>query len=195
MSRHLADLELVRAFQRGDQRAFDELVERHYRGVFDLACRLASAAVAADVTQDVFIAAYQALPRFRCECLFRTWLYSIAHHICCRYVTRRPPAAEPLDESLRDEDWRSNPWLAVCSSEAEREVRAAIEKLPPKLRAVVVLRDIHGLSYEEIARVVGCPVGTVRSRLHYATQRLQRHLEGSGVVSGSRCGSDRREEA
>jgi len=167
------DDRLVALFQRGDEEAFDRLVERHRRRMYSLACRLASPLEAEDLAQEIFIAAYRALPGFRGDSRFSTWLYRIAVHVCSHYVRRRRLDTTELDDQEADGERGHDPERSAISTELQERVRAAIEQLPYKLRLVVVLRDLHGLSYDEIAQVVGCPIGTVRSRLHYATQRLE----------------------
>ena len=166
------DPALVARFQRGDEDAFDLLVERHRRRVYSLACRLASPAEADDLAQEIFIAAYRALPSFRGDASFSTWIYRIAVHICSHHLRKRRLETTELDEQQADCEREHDPMRAAMSGELREHVRRAIETLPYKLKLVVVLRDLHGLSYEEIAEVVNCPIGTVRSRLHYATQRL-----------------------
>lgn len=170
------DARLVASFQRGDEEAFDLLVERHRRRIYSLVCRLASPAEADDLAQEVFIAAYRTLPGFRGDARFSTWLYRIAVHVCSHHLRRRKVELSDLDEQFADEEREHDPERTAMTSELQRQVRDAISALPYKLRLVVILRDLHGLSYEEIAQVVGCPIGTVRSRLHYATDRLESAL-------------------
>jgi len=171
------DAQLVARFQRGDEDAFDQLVERHRRRVYSLVCRLASPTEADDLAQDVFIAAYKALPNFRGDAAFSTWIYRIAVHVCSHHLRKRKLDTTELDEQHLDQDREHDPERSAMSVELQRRVRHAINELPDKLRLVVVLRDLHGLNYEEIAQVAGCPIGTVRSRLHYATQRLSSLLK------------------
>ena len=166
------DARLVQCFQRGDEDAFDELVERHRRRIYSLVCRLASPGEADDLAQEVFIAAYKALPGFRGQSAFSTWLYRIAVHTCSHHLRRRRVELTDLQEEFEDDDHEHDPERTAVTNELQRHVRAAIGELPYKLRLVVILRDLHGLSYEEIAQVAGCPIGTVRSRLHYASQKL-----------------------
>lgn len=177
------DEALVRRFQHGDPAAFDELVERHRRSVYSLVCRLASPAEADDLAQEVFLAAYRALPRFRGDATFRTWLYRIGVHVCSHHLRRRKMATAELDEQHADDRRATDPLGATLASELQAQVRRSIAALPGKLRLVIVLRDLHDMSYQEIATVVGCPVGTVRSRLHYATQRLEVALQPYVEVS------------
>ncbi|HEU4754183.1 MAG TPA: sigma-70 family RNA polymerase sigma factor [Armatimonadota bacterium] len=173
----MEDSQLVARFQRGDESAFDELVERHRRRIYSLVCRLANPGEADDLAQDVFIAAYKALPNFRGDSAFSTWLYRIAVHVCSHHLRKRRLDTTDLDEQQQDFERGHDPERSAISTELQERVRAAIDQLPYKLRLVVVLRDMQGLNYEEIAQVVGCPIGTVRSRLHYATQRLASALQ------------------
>jgi RNA polymerase sigma-70 factor (ECF subfamily) len=170
------DAALVVRFQQGDEQAFDVLVDRHRRRVYSLVCRLAPPGDADDLAQEVFLAAYRALPGFRCDARFSTWLYRISVHVCSHHLRRRRWETDELDEGMPDLEPDHDPERRALSSELKDRVQRAIDALPYKLRLVVVLRDMHGLSYEEIAGVVGCPVGTVRSRLHYATARLELSL-------------------
>lgn len=172
-----ADEELVRRFQRGDEQAFDELVERHRGRVYNLACRLVGMPEADDLAQEVFLAAYRALPGFRVESTFSTWIYRITVHICSHHLRKRRLLTTELEEYHLDGCVDHDPVNQVLRGELQDRVRGAIDALPYKLRVVLVLRDMQGLSYEEIAAVVGCPIGTVRSRLHYATARLAGNLK------------------
>ena len=171
------DATLVRRFQQGDEAAFDDLVERHRRRVFSLACRLVGPLEADDLAQDVFVAAYRALPAFRSESTFSTWIYRITVHLCSHHLRRRRPEMLELEEEHADNRREHDPVSSALRGELRNEVRRAIDALPYKLKLVIVLRDLNGLSYEEIAGVVGCPIGTVRSRLHYATQKLAESLK------------------
>lgn len=170
------DLVLVRRFQRGEEAAFDILVDRHRRRVYSLAARLASPSEADDLAQEIFIAAYKALPRYRGDAAFTTWLYRVAVYCCSHYIRRRRMDVAELNDELPDSTERHDPEHSALAGELQARVREAISALPYKAREVIVLRDLHGLSYEEIAQVVGCPIGTVRSRLHYATHRLEQML-------------------
>jgi RNA polymerase sigma-70 factor, ECF subfamily len=170
--RLMSDEALVRRFQQGEEAAFDELLERHRARIYGLVCRLAGSNEAEDLAQDVFVAAYRSLRAFRGEAAFGTWLYRIAIHTCSHHLRRKRPEALELDETEPDQRRDGDPLARAMQRELQSEVRRAIDGLPYKLRVVIVLRDMHGLSYEEIAGVIGCPVGTVRSRLHYASQKL-----------------------
>ena len=172
----MTDAALVRRFQNGEEAAFDELVERHRGRIYGLVCRLAGTGEAEDLAQDVFVAAYRSLRAFRGEAAFGTWLYRIAIHTCSHHLRRKRLEALELDEREPDHRRDGDPLARAMQQELQGVVRRAIDELPYKLKVVIVLRDMHGLSYEEIATAVGCPIGTVRSRLHYATQRLATQL-------------------
>ena len=181
-----ADIGLVLQFQAGATDAFDLLVERHRSRMFHLACRLVGPEDADDVTQEVFIAAYRSLRGFRGQARFSTWLYRIALNVCSRAVKSRTlrssrlPAAQSAGEDLQEEpeipDTTHDPERLALRVELQEHVRQAIAALPEKHRTVIVLRDLQQLSYQEIAEIAGCPVGTVRSRLHHATAGLARRL-------------------
>jgi RNA polymerase sigma-70 factor (ECF subfamily) len=166
------DARLVHRFQQGDDTAFDDLVERHRRRVYSLVARLVGAAEADDLAQEVFIEAYRALRGFRGEARFTTWLYRVAVFVCSHALRRRRLDCTGLEDWHAEADPAADPARIALCGELQAQVQEAIAALPYKLRLVIVLRDLHGLSYEEIAQVAGCPIGTVRSRLHYATERL-----------------------
>jgi RNA polymerase sigma-70 factor (ECF subfamily) len=172
----MTDEALVRRFLDGEEAAFDELVERHRCRIYGLVCRMAGTGEAEDLAQDVFVAAYRSLRGFRGEAAFGTWLHRIAIHTCSHHLRRKRPESLELDEREPDHRRDGDPLARAMQRELQGMVRQAIDELPYKLKVVIVLRDMHGLSYEEIAGVVGCPIGTVRSRLHYATQRLATQL-------------------
>jgi RNA polymerase sigma-70 factor (ECF subfamily) len=163
------DQPLVRAALDGDLQAFEQLVERHRDVVFRVVARLvASDQEAEDLTQDTFLRAFHRLERFRGEAPFRSWLLRIAHNTAVTYVTQAGRAtAHPLDEVAGS--------LEAGSPADQLERRERRERLEKKLkglgrthRTVLVLRDIEGLSYEEIARITDAPVGSVKGRLHRA---------------------------
>ncbi len=181
-----ADQELVRRVQKGDRRAFDLLFSRYQHKIHGLVGRYVRAHDEIDdVVQEAFIKAYRALPRFRGESAFYTWLYRIAintakNHLVAR--SRRPPDvdvdaadAEHFDggDALRDVE---NPENALARDELERTINAAIKALPDDLRSAVTLREFDGLSYEQIAEVMDCPVGTVRSRIFRAREAIDSRI-------------------
>jgi RNA polymerase sigma-70 factor (ECF subfamily) len=183
----LSDPLLVeRVKQSDDLRAFDEIVRRHKLRIFSYVCRMThDLPEAEDLTQEVFIRAYQSLHRFRAEAAVDTWLYRIATNLVIdrfRRNQRAPQAWVPLDAeddilgALPATERDSDPEATAQLGELQREVRKAVQTLPPKLRGAVVLHDIEGLSYEEVAEALGCPVGTVKSRLFNGRNLLRRKL-------------------
>jgi RNA polymerase sigma-70 factor (ECF subfamily) len=183
----LSDLLLVeRVKERNDIRAFDEIVRRHKNRIFSYICRMThDGPDAEDLTQEVFIRAYQSLHRFRADSAVDTWLYRIATNLVIdrfRRSRRVPQTWVTLDAEddtlgeLPATDRDSNPEAAAQLGELQREVHRAVQTLPPKLRTAVVLHDIEGLSYEEVAEALGCPVGTVKSRLFNGRNLLRRKL-------------------
>jgi RNA polymerase sigma-70 factor, ECF subfamily len=167
------DQPLVQAALRGDLHAFERLVERHRDIVFRVAARLVgSDEEAEDVTQDTFLRAFHRLDRYRGEAAFRSWLLRIAHNTAVTYVTRkRAPSHSPLDalaEDVAAAEQRGGPAEQLERRERLGRLDTKIKGLSPGHRAVLVLRDIEGLSYDEIARVTDAPIGTVKARLHRA---------------------------
>jgi len=175
-----ADQELVLKAQRGDSRAFDLLVLKYQSRVASLVARFVNdAAEVEDVTQEAFIKAYRALPKFRGESAFYTWLYRIASNTAKNYLVskgRRPSADADVG---RDSEPPENSYLGRELAQAVTEV---LESLPEELRMALTLREFEGLSYEEIAEVMECPVGTVRSRIFRAREaidaRVQSQMQG-----------------
>jgi len=183
----LSDLVLVeRVKDRDDDSAFDEIVRRHKNRIYSYICRMThDAPDAEDLTQEVFIRAYQSISRFRADAAVDTWLYRIATNLVIdrfRREKRAPQQWEPLEEeddligSLRDPDRGSDPEATAQLGELQRQVRKAVSTLPAKLRGAIVLHDIEGLSYEEVSEALGCPVGTVKSRLFNGRNLLRRKL-------------------
>ena len=184
----LTDRQLVERVQRGDKRAFDLLSLKYQHRILALVGRyVRDADEVMDVTQEAFIKAYRALPRFRGESQFYTWLYRIAintakNHLVSR--SRRPPDTDvDINESEFHESSTSleeirNPENALATAELEHEIYAAIDALPEELKVAITLREFEGLSYEEIAEVMECPVGTVRSRIFRAREAIERRIKG-----------------
>ncbi|WP_373049395.1 sigma-70 family RNA polymerase sigma factor [Vulgatibacter sp.] len=177
-----ADVLLARA-RRGDERAFAALLRLHQDRVYDLLVRmLGDKAEAEDVTQEVFLAFHRALPRFRGESRVSTWLFRIAKNHCLnriKYLGRRGASRQVPLEDADDPAAAEGPERPDRTLERRRtdeRVQAAIAALPEEQRLVVVLREIEGLSYEEIAEVLEQPEGTVKSRLHRARLALARSL-------------------
>ena len=182
-----ADDALVLRFQSGERAAFEELVARYRDRIYNyLRAMTGSDADAEDLTQEAFVRAYMNVGSFRRDASFHTWLYRIAYNgylDSVRRLKRRQTFSldQPLtddEEPLEFPDPSAGPADQAERLELQGILVTALQGLPEKLRAVVVLHDVHGYCYEEIAGVVGCPIGTVRSRLFHARQRLRRKLAG-----------------
>ena len=187
MSADVSDLSLVRRVQRGDKGAFDALVLKYQHKLVKLVMRyVRNPAEAEDIAQEAFIKAYRALPQFRGDSAFYTWLYRIAINTAKNAVVSRDrsPIEYDLDRNNTDESYdmqgrmkdSETPEGLVLTDEIRSTVNAAIEALPEDLRAAIVLRELEGLSYEEIAVTMDCPVGTVRSRIFRAREAIDRRL-------------------
>jgi RNA polymerase sigma-70 factor (ECF subfamily) len=178
---------LVARVQQGDKRAFELLVSKYQRKINRLVSRLVrDAAEIEDVTQEAFIKAYRALPQFRGESAFYTWLYRIAINTAKNYLAsqgRRAPTttdndaeeAETFDDAdqLRD---INTPESLLMSKQVGDTVSRAMDALPEELRTAIQLREIEGMSYEDIAVAMGCPIGTVRSRIFRARESIAAEL-------------------
>ncbi len=191
------DERLVEAAQAGNQDAFAELVRRYQSKIYNLALRYTNdSETAIDITQDAFVRAWQMLPKFRGEANFYTWLYRIAMNLCIDRHRRALVRGEPQKVSLEDlvverqrfEDseeetdlwWEETetgePEAELLRQEMRKKVWEAVQKLPPLLKQVVLLREYEGLSLQEIAKITGTNVGTVKSRLYQARQHLKKLL-------------------
>lgn len=181
------DQALVERVQRGDKQAFNLLVSKYQHKVIGLVTRYVNnSGDAADVAQEAFIKAYRSLPTFRGESAFYTWLYRIAVNTAKNYLTaqgRRPPDADV--EASEAEYYegadalheQATPENLMLSDELKRQVRAALDSLPDDLRQAITLREIEGLSYEEIAVIMDCPVGTIRSRIFRAREVIDKWIQ------------------
>jgi len=187
MSEREIDQELILRVQRGDKRAFDLLVLKYQQKVINLISRyVRDSSEAQDVAQEAFIKAYRALPRFRGDSAFYTWLYRIAINTAKNHIvsqSRRPPSsgmeaevAEQMDIGIRLQE-HATPENYLLEEEIAQTVRQAIEDLPDDLRTAITLRELEGLSYEEIANTMSCPVGTVRSRIFRAREAIDAKLK------------------
>jgi RNA polymerase sigma-70 factor, ECF subfamily len=187
VSADTSDLSLVRRVQRGDKGAFDALVLKYQHKLVKLVMRyVRNPAEAEDIAQEAFIKAYRALPQFRGDSAFYTWLYRIAINTAKNAVVSRDrsPIEYDLDRSNSDESYdmqgrmkdSETPEGLVLTDEIRSTVNAAIDALPEDLRTAIVLRELEGLSYEEIAAAMDCPVGTVRSRIFRAREAIDRRL-------------------
>ncbi len=181
------DQQLVERVQRGDKHAFDLLVAKYQRKLGRLISRFVrNASEAEDVTQEAFVKAYRALPGFRGDSAFYTWLYRIGINTAKNYLLankRLPPTSTPFDteeaESFEEAGLLhevSTPENELMSKQVVNTVQQALQQLPEDLRSALTLREIEGLSYEEIASVMNCPVGTVRSRIFRAREAVAEKL-------------------
>ena len=181
-----ADQQLVERVQKGDKRAFEVLVLKYRHRIYSLVSRFVrDPDEVQDVVQEAFIKAYRALPAFRGDSAFYTWLYRIAINTAKNYLvsrSRRPPGvdievedAEYLEGagSLRD---NADPESLLATEQLRAAVDGAIRRLPEDLRTALSLREYEGLSYEEIAEVMRCPVGTVRSRIFRAREAVDAEI-------------------
>lgn len=186
MSSEPTDAELVRRVQKGDKRAFDVLVLKYQHKIVNLVLRyVRDSDQALDITQEAFVKAYRALPRFRGDSAFYTWLYRIAVNTAKNYLAaqrRRPmdvdldiqdPEQYEIHAKLKDTD---TPEGVTMSRELKEAVQKAIEGLPDDLRTAIILREFDGMSYEEIAQTMDCPVGTVRSRIFRARDAISKKI-------------------
>jgi RNA polymerase sigma-70 factor (ECF subfamily) len=181
------DAELVRCVQRGDKKAFDLLVLKYQRRILRLLSRMIrDPSELEDVSQEAFIKAYRALPQFRGESAFYTWLYRIAINTARNWLASsgRRPSTPTLVEKEGNETFNetdnltdiSTPESLLASREVAETVNAAIEELPEELRTAIVMREIEGMSYEDIAQSMDCPIGTVRSRIFRAREAIASRL-------------------
>lgn len=186
MDERSVDAEIVARVQSGDKSAFDLLVIKYQHKVIKLVSRyIRDSAEVEDITQEAFIKAYRALANFRGESAFYTWLYRIAINTAKNFLVsqgRRPPnsdieveVAEVLEgaDSLRE---NATPELNLLRDEVAKTVQQAIESLPEDLCTAITLREIDGLSYEDIAQAMDCPIGTVRSRIFRAREAIDSQL-------------------
>lgn len=181
------DQRLVERVQQGDKLAFDVLVLKYQHKIVKLIMRyVRDPSEALDVSQEAFLKAYRALPKFRGDSAFYTWLYRIAVNTAKNYIVamnRRPVEYDldlqesdgyELNVKLRNED---SPEKIAQRDELQETVQSAIDSLPDELRAAILLREIDGLSYEEIAHAMECPVGTVRSRIFRAREAIDKTIQ------------------
>lgn len=186
MAEQLTDQALVERVQQGDKKAFNLLVSRYQNKVAGLLTRYVSRNDIPDVVQESFIKAYRSIESFRGDSAFYTWLYRIAVNTAKNYLTaqgRRPPSEDILAEDaesydvgthLRDVDTPENEML---SGELEKIVFDTINNMPEDLKTAITLRELEGLSYEDIAQIMDCPVGTVRSRIFRAREIIENKIQ------------------
>jgi RNA polymerase sigma factor (sigma-70 family) len=179
--------ELVLKAQRGDVRAFEDLVERYHGRIYGLTYNMTSNREdAEDLTQEVFVKAFEALPRFKGKSSFYTWLYRIAVNKTINYRKKRNRkralSLDQFDQEIKTDDVyceftaKGSPLRNISLSELQIKLNEALQNLSEKHRTVVVMHDMQGIPHDEIAKVVGASVGTVRSRLFYARRQMQSEL-------------------
>lgn len=186
MSDRELDQALVERAQKGDKRAFELLVVKYQRKLGRLLSRMVrDAAEVEDITQETFIKAYRALPGFRGESAFYTWLYRIGVNTAKNYLVGRKRQASSTDVQAEDaENYEEGDMLRdVATPDAELQtkqiaqaVNSAVDALPDELRVAITLREIEGMSYEEIAQMMDCPIGTVRSRIFRAREAIAERI-------------------
>ncbi len=181
------DKELVKRVQQGDKKSFDLLVLKYQNRIIKLVSRyVREPSDAMDIAQEAFLKAYRALPNFRGDSAFYTWLYRIAINTAKNHIvslSRRPPEAHlenadgesiALEELQKDID---NPEHLLLADEIKQTILTAMNKLPEDLRVAITLREVEGLTYEEIAEAMDCPIGTVRSRIFRAREAVDTKLK------------------
>mgnify|MGYP001010499166 FL=1 len=189
-SEHESDQRLVLRVQHGDKRAFDVLVLKYQQRIASVVSRyLRDQDEVADVTQEAFIKAYRALANFRGDAQFYTWLYRIAINTAKNHLvakSRRPPNT---DKDISDGEFSENsvvletedqPETLLAREQLQTVILAAVEDLQEDLRTALMLREFDGLSYEEIAEIMACPVGTVRSRIFRARETIEKKMAQMG---------------
>jgi RNA polymerase sigma-70 factor (ECF subfamily) len=186
MGTNLLDAELVKRVQAGDASAFDLLVQKYQHKVINLVGRFVSDhAECQDIAQDAFIKAYRAINSFRGDSQFYTWLYRIAANTAKNYLASRARKSPAYSVDVADAEHfegesglkeYTTPENLLLTKEIEETIFRAIENLPDDLKSAISLREIDGLSYEEIANVMDCPIGTVRSRIFRARDVIDKEL-------------------
>ena len=187
MSGQITDQQLVERVQQGDKNAFNLLVQKYQGKVINLICRyVRNQSDAADVAQETFIKAYRGLANFRSDSTFYTWLYRIAVNTSKNHIVAQDRRA-PLDDiNAQDAEYHdgsdalkevASPERLLLSEEIQDIVFATLEELPEELRLAISLRELEGMSYDEIAHVMECPVGTVRSRIFRAREAIDKQLQ------------------
>lgn len=191
-----SDADLVERSQGGDMRAFDQLVTRYRGKVYAMIVNMIhNEADAWDLAQDAFVKAWKALPRFEARSNFYTWLYRIAHNVTYDWLRKRKVRGDgtEFDDSIRVDSIEcaaptaprgiARPDENVENTELRFRIESAISKLSPDHRAVILLKEVDGLKYQEIADTVGCSIGTVMSRLFYARKKLQMLLKDAHTAA------------
>ena len=187
MSGQISDQQLVERVQRGDKNAFNLLVQKYQNKVINLISRyIRNQADVADVAQEAFIKAYRALPNFRGDSAFYTWLYRIAVNTAKNHLVSQGRRAPSNDVDAEEAEFYegsdalkefASPERLMLSDEIKQVIFDTLETLPEELKMAISLRELDGMSYEEIANVMECPVGTVRSRIFRAREAIDKKLQ------------------
>jgi RNA polymerase sigma-70 factor, ECF subfamily len=180
--------QLVRRMQQGERQAFTEFVDAYGAQVHRLVRRyVENPTDAEDITQEIFVDLYRSIGGFRGESALSTWIYRVTVNRCLRYRQKPLPEAVAYDERTLPEqkDWRADPERCAAKQELSEQVQGALGKLTEEHRDVVVLHEMHGLTYQECAEVLNIPVGTVKSRLSNAFRRLRDSLQGYVFSEGA----------
>jgi RNA polymerase sigma-70 factor (ECF subfamily) len=187
----LTDEELVTRSMGGDTDSFNQLVLRWERPIYALAYRvIGREEEARDVCQDTFLRAYRALPGFKGQAKFSSWLYRIALNLCRDWIRRQrrapvmqmPEGVDPLEMAAEREPAESIETL-VARRELSAVVEEAMARLPEEQRTAIILKEYHGMTFQEIADLQGCPLSTVKTRLYQGLSVLRRHLEQQGQMT------------
>ncbi|MEW5983530.1 MAG: sigma-70 family RNA polymerase sigma factor [Acidobacteriota bacterium] len=187
-----SDEELVARSVAGDTDSFNELVLRWERPIYALAYRqIGREDEARDVTQEAFLRAFRALPGFKGQAKFSSWLYRITLNLCRDWMRRQmrapfvstPEGINAEDLAVRDETGTASVEDAVARRDLSRHVASAMRSLPDEQRSAVILKEYHGLTFQEIAELQGCPLSTVKTRLYQGLTVLRRELERRGVMN------------
>ena len=168
---------LIQRFLAGEEVAFEQLVERYYQRIDRLAQQVVRhPMVAEDITQEVFLRAYRALARFRGEASFYSWLYRITINLCLNYLRRQAHQIDMDQDAEASALPAADPSVVLETQERQRLIRRAIDTLPSHYRIAIILKDLEGLSYQEIAAILDIPLGTVKSRINFGKGLLRQVL-------------------
>ena len=170
------DVALVEAIRRGDAGSREALYHKFKRRVYALAVRIVGPVDAEEVAQEAFIRSFRGLTKFRGDAALATWIYRLAVNAALSHRSRRAAAAQPEPEEVVE---------AQVSAEPRTRLERALARLPVGYRTVIVLHDIEGLEHEEVARILGCHVGTSKSQLHKARARLRELLAADGITAAA----------
>ena len=183
---------LVEKAKSGDIKAFEKLIEDHQKKVFNIALRMiGDYDEASELAQEAFLKAYKSIKSFKGDSLFSTWIYKITTNVCLDEIRRKRKKLISLDEDIEHDgsefkrqikDHSPGPESLAENNELKRMVKESINLLPEDYKIVIVLRDIQGFSYEEISRIIKCPIGTVKSRINRARRALKKILQKNGEL-------------